>query len=91
MDLEHALNKIAVEGHQGPHGFYNLAVFDRLRSAVSGLTPNTAAYRTALQGELLRLRVDVLRSGTGGLHELLTSPASTGERMLAKLIALGKI
>ncbi len=84
MTIENKMNLIAVSGHQAPHGWYNLMVYQRLAAATEGLAPGTQAYSTAFRSELLRLRVDVLRQGPGGLYDLLTSPASALERTLAR-------
>jgi YD repeat-containing protein len=89
MDLNDPLNLIGVSGHQGPHGFYNLVVFRRIQTAVAGLLPGSSGYRTALQGELRRLHMDVLPGG--GLYDLLTTPATRSEQLLAKLIAMGRV
>jgi hypothetical protein len=87
--LNDPLNLIGVSGHQGPHGFYNLVVFRRIQTAVAGLLPGSSGYRTALQGELRRLHMDVLPGG--GLYDLLTTPATRSEQLLAKLIAMGRV
>jgi len=64
MRLDAGINLIRVQGHAGPHGLYNTAVFQRLFNATRALTPGTPAYRLALRTELAYIRVEI-RHGTG--------------------------
>jgi hypothetical protein len=65
MTLEHHLNKIPVIGHQGPHGVaYNLAIFDRLSTAVAPYTHGTTMYKWALRSELKRLAREINTPGS---------------------------
>jgi len=60
MTLQDQANKILVEGHADPHPQeYHETVFNRLDSAVSGLTPNTPQYETALRNELGRISNEI--------------------------------
>lgn len=63
MTLENPMNKIRLQGHQGPHGLYNTAVFHRLYGATFSHTPGTPEYRKALRIELAEIRKE-LRAGT---------------------------
>ncbi len=63
MNLDDALNKIAVPGHKGPHPeAYHQAVFRRLESATSGL--NGGAYRHALRTEMQAIRGELQTPGS---------------------------
>jgi len=70
MTLEDAANKVAVEGHRGPHSqAYHQAVFDQLSSATDGLSGN--AYSAAFRRELSALRTAAATPGST-LNRLLT-------------------
>lgn len=72
MNLDDALNKIAVPGHKGPHPpEYHQAIFDRLTAATRGL--NGDAYRDALRQELGALGREIQTPGTI-LNHLVTNP-----------------
>jgi RHS repeat-associated protein len=72
MNLEDALNKIAVPGHRGPHPeAYHQAVFDRLTSATNG--KSGGAYRDALQAELRAIGREIQAPGSV-LNQLVTNP-----------------
>ncbi len=72
MHLDDALNKIAVQGHKGPHPeAYHQAVFRRLEGATSGL--NGGAYRNALQTELQAVRQELQNPGSM-LSQLVRKP-----------------
>lgn len=69
MRLNDALNKIAIQGHKGPHPeAYHQAIFRRLESATSGL--NGGSYRNALQAELQAIRQE-LQNTESILNQLL--------------------
>jgi hypothetical protein len=76
--MERPINKIRIPGHKGPHGFYNGIVLQRLSDAVAGYAPGSAAYRSALAGQLVDLRRS-LRS-YDGLRALVTASAGSMER-----------
>ncbi|MDP2226816.1 MAG: AHH domain-containing protein [Moraxellaceae bacterium] len=70
MNLDDALNKVAIPGHKGPHPeAYHQAIFDRLTSATDGL--NGAAYKDALQVELRAIGTE-LRTPGSMLNNLVT-------------------
>jgi len=72
MNLDDALNKIAVPGHKGPHPeAYHQAVFRRLESATSGL--NGGAYRHALRTEMQAIRGELQTPGSL-LNQLVRKP-----------------
>ena len=72
MNLDDALNKIAVPGHKGPHPeAYHQAVFRRLESTTSGL--NGGAYRHALRTEIQAIRGELLTPGSL-LNQLVRKP-----------------
>lgn len=72
MSLQDQANKVLVEGHVGPHSQeYHETVFNRLETAVSGLTENTPQYERALRDELGRISKEISTPGTQ-LNKLVT-------------------
>lgn len=70
IDLDDAINKIAIPGHKGPHPeAYHRSVYDRLIAATKDLEGD--AYKRALELELLRIRLEALTPGSD-LNKLLT-------------------
>ncbi|MEJ7764250.1 MAG: AHH domain-containing protein [Acidimicrobiales bacterium] len=66
MTRQHALNKVTVPGHRGPHPVeYHAEVYRRLREAVDPHVPGTPGYTAALQEELRALARDVNTLGLG--------------------------
>ncbi len=64
ISMHSSINRVVVQGHQGPHGLYNWGVFSRLRLATRQHEWGTREYRRAFQAELSRLRGEV-RKGEG--------------------------
>lgn len=69
MNLQDAINKLAVLGHRGPHPEYNRMVYERLSSAVEGL--EGFAYEDAFQNELYAIAQESAQPGST-LNRLLT-------------------
>lgn len=65
LDLNDAVNKVAVPEHKGPHPeAYHNYVYQELLSATQGLKPNTVAYKSAVSGTLDRIRVEATTAGS---------------------------
>ncbi|WP_447971504.1 AHH domain-containing protein [Nitrospira sp. M1] len=65
IDLDDAINKVAVPGHKGPHPEeYHSYVYDELSSATSGLKPNSSAYRAAVERTLDRIATEATTLGS---------------------------
>ncbi len=86
IGLDDAINKIAVTGHNGGHGYYNLVVLNRLQNAVVGLDPSTLRYKRMLQRELLIMRREIADESSS-LFGMLQSAASRAEDLLARRLA----
>ena len=70
IDLDDALNKLAIPGHKGPHPeTYHQLVYDRLLAATKGLSGD--AYRAALEAELAALKAEASTVGCI-INKLLT-------------------
>jgi hypothetical protein len=82
MSLQDPLNKIRLIGHVGPHGIYNMVVYDRLiNNVVSKFAYGSDAYRRALRIELAFMRGE-LRDSTSLLGSLVRARAGGVERTM---------
>jgi hypothetical protein len=65
LDLDDAINKVAVLGHKGPHPeAYHSYMQKELLSATRGLKANTAAYTNAVTGTLNRIGAEATTVGS---------------------------
>lgn len=70
--MQDALNKVRVEGHQGPHPErYHGIIYGRLSDATKGLTPNSTQYKKAVKLTLDQLKVEISTPNTE-LNRLVT-------------------
>jgi hypothetical protein len=83
IGLDDAINKIAVTGHNGGHGYYNLVILNRLQNAVAGLDPSKLRYKRMLRRELLVLRREIADESSS-IFGILQSAASRSEEILAR-------
>ncbi|MBP9207809.1 MAG: AHH domain-containing protein, partial [Kofleriaceae bacterium] len=69
MTLDDAENRVRIPGHRGPHPqAYHEAIFERLRTATSGL--QGAAFSSAFRAELAAIRAEAATAGSA-LNRLL--------------------
>ncbi|MFT0477761.1 AHH domain-containing protein, partial [Pseudomonas antarctica] len=65
LDLDDAINKVAVPGHKGPHPQdYHAYIYDQLQSATVGVPANTSAYKNAIELTLERIKVEAVTPGS---------------------------
>ncbi|MPV86500.1 hypothetical protein GCU85_07115 [Cardiobacteriales bacterium ML27] len=65
LDLDDAVNKVAIPGHKGPHPeAYHSYVHKELLSATRGLKANSDAYRNAVTGTLDRIKTEATTVGS---------------------------
>jgi hypothetical protein len=62
MTLNDAMNKVMLEGHQGPHPAYNAEVFNRMQLATDGLEGEE--YNTAFDQALQAVKEETRTPGT---------------------------
>ncbi|WP_425628493.1 AHH domain-containing protein [Vibrio neptunius] len=65
LDLDDAVNKVAIPGHKGPHPeAYHSYVHKELLSATRGLKANSDEYRNAVTGTLDRIKTEATTVGS---------------------------
>jgi A nuclease family of the HNH/ENDO VII superfamily with conserved AHH len=65
LELDGEYNEVKVPGHKGPHPkAYHTYIYERLTSAIEGLTPYTSEYRNAVLDVLAKLRLEAETPGT---------------------------